>query len=62
MRWGRRLFSKVGSFGAEPRKADVHEAVESEHTHDANAQAVAYVLAGLLTAAETDVGSAMVLS
>eukprot|EP00439_Symbiodinium_sp_Y106_P032413 s4820_g3.t2 len=34
-----------------------HEAVENEHTDDANVQTVARVLAGLVTAAERDVGS-----
>ena len=37
--------------------ADFHQAVESEHTDDANVQTVARVLAGLVTAAERDVGS-----
>ena len=41
---------------ARPRHADFHQAVESEHTDDANVQTVARVLAGLVTAAQRDVG------
>ena len=48
---------KLYMLGTEFRAADFHQAVESEHTDDANVETVARILAGLVTSAESDVGS-----
>ena len=49
--------AKIYMFDTGFRTADFHQAVESEHTDDANVETVARVLAGLVTSAESDVGS-----
>ncbi|CAE7236232.1 SKOR [Symbiodinium sp. KB8] len=56
------LAGLLGAFSDESSRRESipeHEAVESDHTDAANVQTVARILAGLVTAAESDVGSLM---
>ncbi|CAE7039256.1 unnamed protein product [Symbiodinium sp. CCMP2456] len=56
------LAGLLGTFSDESSRRESipeHEAVESDHTDAANVQTVARILAGLVTAAESDVGSLM---